>query len=58
MEKQGTTHVTDIRDLANKAKREDRTLVVRMTKYDALVVVATGKRAQLLMKLVEEFNEL
>jgi hypothetical protein len=57
IEKEGTTHATDIRDLVRQARAQDGTLVVTMKKYDAVVVVATGKKAGLLKKLTEEFSE-
>jgi len=56
----GRTNVKDIRELVKIANRERQTLVINVGKGPSagVVVVATGKRAALLRKLCEEYNEL
>jgi hypothetical protein len=56
----GTTSVRDVRELVRIANRERQTLVINIGKGPSagVVVVATGKRAALLKKIAEEYNEL
>jgi hypothetical protein len=61
IEKEGATHVKDIRDLVKLADEKQNTLVINMDRYiksGAVVVVATGKKASLLRKLAETFSEV
>lgn len=60
MEKAGSTKERDVRALVRMADEKQRTLVVNMDRgsQQAVVVVATGKRAALLRKLVEEFSDI
>jgi hypothetical protein len=60
LSRRGSTSVRDIRELVEIARREKRTLVINVGKGPGggVVVVATGKRANLLRKLADEYSEV
>jgi hypothetical protein len=66
MEKRGSTGQSDIRELTKQADAEERILVVNLdgfVKYasgknkHAVVIVATGDRADLLREFIEKISE-
>jgi hypothetical protein len=56
----GRTSIRNVRELVELANREKKTLVINVGRGPSagVVVVATGKRAALLRRLCEVYNEL